>query len=123
MSRKPKLILATSFLVLTGLALSIFNDSIRAAFVIGKKAVTAGSSPNVDSLSQGLIGYWPFDNIDTSGTTSRDKSGNGFNGTMAATQSIVDGGIVGQAISFVGNDGVETNVNDFEVPHNATLLP
>src|SRR3989338_4081723 len=66
----------------------------------------------------GLVGYWPFDNIDTTGTTSRDKSGNGFNGTMAATQSIVDGGIVGQAMNFVGDDVSESAavVDDFEVP-------
>ncbi len=74
-------------------------------------------------LENGLIGYWPFDNIDTNGTTSRDKSGNGFNGTMGSLLSIVDDGVIGQSMNDVGDTTSSTNADGFVVSHNATLLP
>src|SRR3989338_1995882 len=105
MSRKPKLILITSLLILVGITLSLFNDSIRAAFVIGKKPNTAGASPNIDSLSQGLVGYWSFD--EDAGTTVPDHSGNGNTGAATGGPTGTTGQL-GRALSFDGsNDYVD----------------
>jgi len=64
--------------------------------------------PNTVSLTQGLVGYWPFDgstiNWTTPGNTFYDISGNGNNATstgMSTTSSPVSGKI-GQALNFSG---------------------
>jgi hypothetical protein len=62
------------------------------------------------TLSNGLVGYWPFNGKDISGTTTYDRSGQGNDGTLAngPTKAI---GRVGQALDFDGmNDHVITNL-------------
>ena len=62
----------------------------------------------------GQIGYWAFD--DGSGTTARDSSGQGNNGTLVNGPVWVDGNI-GKALEF---DGVDDYV---QIPHNPGLIP
>jgi hypothetical protein len=61
------------------------------------------------TLSSGLVGYWPFDGNDISGTTAYDRSGQGNNGTLtnSPTKTI---GKVGQGMSFDGTDD-EVNIS------------
>ena len=67
------------------------------------------SDQGTNFLSNGLVGYWPFNGKDvywTSATagTAYDRSGNGNNGTltnMNQTTSVV-GGKIGQAVKFNG---------------------
>ena len=60
-----------------------------------------GSNLSLSPLfnSNGLVGYWKFD--ETSGATSTDSSGNGNNGTLVNGPSWVSGK-VGGALSFNG---------------------
>jgi hypothetical protein len=54
-----------------------------------------------NQLTTGLVGYWPFNGKDISGTIAYDRSGNGNNGTITgATKAI---GKLGQGLSFDGN--------------------
>jgi hypothetical protein len=55
------------------------------------------------ALSNGLVGYWPFDGNDISGTTAYDRSGQGGNGTLTNGPTKT-AGKVGQGISFDGTD-------------------
>jgi hypothetical protein len=58
-------------------------------------------------VTQGLIGYWPFDEV--SGTIAADLSGNGLNGTLVnGPVWQPTGGIQGGALSF---DGVNDRVS------------
>ncbi len=66
-------------------------------------------------LTNGLVGYWPFDSPDIAGTTAYDRSGSGNNGTLVSgpTKTV---GKVGQALSFNGtsqyvNLGNPSNLN------------
>ncbi|MDX2052133.1 MAG: LamG domain-containing protein [Polyangiaceae bacterium] len=62
----------------------------------GGTNTASGGSPSVScpaqgtgglaSLSTGLIGYWKFDEADTSGATTADASGMNFSGTYSATK-------------------------------------
>jgi regulation of enolase protein 1 (concanavalin A-like superfamily) len=63
-------------------------------------------------VSAGLVGHWAFD--EGSGTTARDSSPNGNDGTLVGGPVWVDGVIDG-ALQF---DGVDDYV---EVPHNPVL--
>lgn len=67
-----------------------------------------------DQLTNGLVGYWPLNGSDISGTTAYDRSGQGNNGTLVngPTTTI---GKVGQALNFDGT-------NDFVSLPNATEL-
>jgi prepilin-type N-terminal cleavage/methylation domain-containing protein len=71
---------------------------------------SAGTDKRLIDQVQGLVGYWPFD--EGSGTTAKDYSGNGNNGTLCnGTTCGVQGptwaiGKVGGALSFDG-------VNDY----------
>ncbi len=65
-----------------------------------------------ESLKQGLVGWWTFD--EGSGTIANDLSGNGNNGTLYNGPQWVDGK-VGKALSF---DGVDDWV---EVLHSGSL--
>jgi hypothetical protein len=67
-------------------------------------AVIRIGQPNAVSLSQGLVGYWPFDGSTISWSTNRfnDISGQGNNATstnMATSTALVIGKI-GQALAF-----------------------
>jgi hypothetical protein len=65
------------------------------------------------TCSQGLVGYWPFD--EGSGTIAKDYSGNGNNGTLVNGPTWTTGK-VGGALSFDGVDDYVNvnNVNPFQ---------
>ena len=65
-------------------------------------------------MTAGQLGYWAFD--EGSGTTVKDSSGKGNNGTLVGGPLWVDGKF-GKALQF---DGVDDYV---QVPHNASLIP
>lgn len=103
-SAEEKILFLVSFLLFF-LCLSAMSSSVHASTInISSKP---GGLTNSD-LSNGLVGYWPFDGKDTiwssttSGTTS-DVSGSGNNGVlenMSQSASPVPGKI-GQALQFV----------------------
>jgi len=68
---------------------------------------TQQSSPNLDA---GLIGHWTFDGDDTSGTVTKDVSGNNNNGTISGATVIP--GRRGQGFSFNGVSGDKINIPD-----------
>ena len=65
-------------------------------------------------MTAGELGHWAFD--EGSGTTVRDSSSKGNNGTLVNGPLWVDGKL-GKALQF---DGVDDYV---QVPHNASLIP
>ena len=70
------------------------------------KNAQAGVHPNAGqegTLSNGLVGYWPFDGNDISGTTAYDRSGNANNGTLMNGPTVTPGRS-GQALNFDGNN-------------------
>ena len=73
------------------------------------------------SVSDGLVGYWPFNGKDISWTTGRvyDRSGNNNSGiiTSLGTTSAPAAGAIGQALSFNGSTSLIT------VPYSAVLAP
>ncbi|MBU6232213.1 hypothetical protein KGP36_06220, partial [Patescibacteria group bacterium] len=91
----------------------IYNRALSAAEVAQlynssseKVAMSANPPASVSTLSQGLVGYWPFDGKYTNWATGKtsDLSGNGNNGQligMSTTTSPAQGKI-GQALSFNG---------------------
>ncbi len=68
--------------------------------VLGSGAIT--NTNTVLDLTNGLVGYWPFN--EGSGTNTADASGNGTTGTLAAGASWTNG-IAGDAIAFDGTNG------------------
>ena len=66
-------------------------------------AITQGSNLSLSPLfsSNGLVGYWKFD--ETSGATSTDSSGNGNNGTWVGTSNHWTTGKIGGAGQFSGS--------------------
>lgn len=65
----------------------------------------AGTNLQLIAQSEGLVGYWSFD--EGTGTTAKDYSGNNNNGTLINGPLWVDGK-VGKALSFPGDfDRVE----------------
>ena len=71
-----------------------------------------GSNLKLIAQSEGLVGWWSFD--EGSGTIAYDRSGNNNNGTLINGPTWTQGK-VGGALSF---DGVDDYV---VVPHNSTL--
>ncbi len=65
-------------------------------------------------MTAGELGHWAFD--EGSGTTVKDSSTKGNNGTLMGSPVWVDGKL-GKALQF---DGVDDYV---QVPHNASLIP
>ena len=63
-------------------------------------------SPNILSLSNGLVGYWTFDGKDMRNGVVLDKSGNGNNGNLMniSTSTFYAPGKIGQAGNFDGGD-------------------
>ncbi len=72
------------------------------------------TSDNENNLSDGLVGYWPFDGSDISGTNAYDRSGNGNNGTLT-NDPIPALGKLGQALSFDGMDDYVLVPNSSEI--------
>lgn len=70
------------------------------------------NSSQTDSLTRGLVGYWTFDGVDmgSSGTIAKDRSGNGYNGTLIGANGLPASvaGKVGQALNF---DGVDDRIS------------
>ncbi|MFA5061912.1 MAG: LamG domain-containing protein [Patescibacteria group bacterium] len=66
-------------------------------------AIVVNSSP-AKSLTNGLVGWWTFDGMDTTASTANAKNGLGNNGTRMGTTSLVRGKI-GQAIKLDGLSG------------------
>lgn len=53
------------------------------------------------AITEGLLGYWPLDLADVSGSAIADRSGNGHDGTVVgSTQPTVIAGRVGEALDF-----------------------
>jgi hypothetical protein len=69
-------------------------------------SVQARAEP--DSLKQGLVGWWTFD--EGTGTTTKDLSGNGNDGVLVNNPQWVDGK-VGKALYFDGTTGSYVRVN------------
>jgi hypothetical protein len=63
-----------------------------------------------NNLTNGLVGYWPFDGADIVGTIAYDRSGQGNNGTMTGGPLQIIGQ-VGQGMKFDGNNDY-VSVND-----------
>lgn len=81
---------------------------------------------NTASVSNGLIGYWPFDGADTNWTTNTtlDVSGQGNNGTLtsmsAATSPVV--GKIGQALQFTSASNQYINLgNNYHLAANGSF--
>lgn len=62
---------------------------------------TVGAPEASKVINNGLVGYWPLNGPDISGTTAYDRSGNGNNGTI--TGATVTLGKLGQGLSFNGS--------------------
>lgn len=76
--------------------------ALLAAQVLG--AAPLAPAVSAADLSSGLAAYWSFD--DVSGTTVRDSSGNGNNGTwLLGSKAVYVPGRVGRAASFDGAPG------------------
>src|SRR3990167_9041268 len=82
-------------------------------YIFTPSSVIAGtifSAPSYIGLSEGLIGYWSFNDNDMaqspSNTFAMDRSGNGNNGKLKnmATSSARVSGKIGQGLSFDGTD-------------------
>ncbi|MDP3697299.1 MAG: LamG domain-containing protein, partial [Candidatus Taylorbacteria bacterium] len=84
------------------------GDEIKRLYRIGATLKLGNSqAQNTGSLTQGLVGYWSFDEPDMAGVTAYDRSGQANNGTLTngPTRAI---GKIGQGLSF---DGVNDYVN------------
>jgi hypothetical protein len=75
---------------------------------IGADEFEAGTAGSVQDnvMTSGLVGHWTFDGDDVSGTTAKDVSGSGNNGTISGATSI--SGKLGSALSF---DGMSNHIN------------
>ncbi len=67
----------------------------------------------VSNVSAGLLAHWEFD--ESSGTTARDSSGHGHDGTLRGDPQWAAGIIGSGALSLDGTDGL------VEVPHGTSL--
>lgn len=82
--------------------------------------VREGNQSGVDSLSQGLVGYWPLDN--GSGGSATDASGNGNTGTLVNGPTW-NTGQIGGAVAFDGsNDGIDIpDTDEFDMQQSFSL--
>lgn len=92
----------------------IYNRALSQDEVAKLYQSTAPASPNTS-----LVGYWPFNGPDLSGTTVYDRSGKGSNGTLtnSPTKSI---GKIGQGMSFNGtNQYIDVPYANLDFEYNA----
>ena len=80
-----------------------------------------GVSPNLLSLSSGLVGYWTFDGKDMNNGVVLDKSGNGNHGNAISisTSTFYKPGKIGQGLKFDGsndyiNAGTGSSLDDIQ---------
>ena len=66
---------------------------------VGTQVNSAQTNTPSSSLATGLVGYWPFNGTDISGTTAYDRSTGGNNGTLVGSP-VVTLGKMGQALKF-----------------------
>lgn len=78
-----------------------------AALVAGWRRVLL-ARPGI-TVRNGLVGYWPFDAATISGTTARDLSGNGRDGTLENSPTVVAGQIK-DALQFNGVSSQAVNL-------------
>ena len=76
----------------------IYNRSLSDEEV--KKLYQTTAPTGIDT---GLVGYWPMDGDDISGTTASDRSGKGNHGTLVNSPAKV-AGKSGQSLNFDGTD-------------------
>src|SRR3990167_10785875 len=91
----------------TNLEFRAFGFSILSLFVIWGLVfgILPVSQANAAAPTNGLIGYWAFE--EQSGTTAGDSSGNGNTGTLTNGPTWTTGKVGSGALSFDGvNDGV-----------------
>lgn len=67
----------------------------------GGTAHTTVNTNQNSALMSGLVGFWSFNGKDLSGTTAYDRSGQGNDGTLTNSPSVIEGK-VGQGLSFNG---------------------
>ena len=83
----------------------IYNRALPASQITQLYDLGLGSHQNATvnppNLQSGLVGHWTFDGPTISGTTVKDVSGSGNNGTMVNGPTPV-AGVLGQALSFNG---------------------
>ena len=101
-SNTPYSFLWNSQLVLNG----THTIQARAQDVAGNQTTSSGADVTVQNagptLTTGFVGYWPFD--DASGTTAKDSSGNGNNGTLVGDATWGTGYLFG-CLSLDGQSG------------------
>lgn len=105
--------------------LRVYNRALSASEIkqlyntgAGTQVNSAQNNAPGSSLTNGLVGYWPFNGPDISGITAYDRSGQGNNGTLTGGPTKVIGKI-GQALKFNGvNSGTYVNLGT-----SATLNP
>ena len=92
----------------------IYNRALSAAEVQQLYDLGTASHQNATinppDLQNGLVGHWTFDGPTISGTTVKDVSGSGNNGTMVNGPTPV-AGVLGQALSFNGTSQYVTTAN------------
>jgi hypothetical protein len=93
----------------------IYNRALSADEVAKLYKTTAPDDPDT-----GLVGYWPFDGNDISGTTAYDRSTGGNNGTLTNGPTVTEGRS-GQALSFNGTSQYTTITNNGSLGITNTL--
>lgn len=75
---------------------------VRVRKTVGLFSQSVGLPPAI-TIPGGLILYYPFDNVTTSGATTSDLSGNNNNGTLIGSPTTGVTGEIGQAFTFNGS--------------------
>jgi hypothetical protein len=83
----------------------VFNRSITTTEITNLYNLGATKLQKTQSsdLTSGLVGYWPFNGKDISGTTAYDRSTGGNNGTLTNSPTVTEGRS-GQALTFNGTN-------------------
>src|SRR3989344_7863713 len=105
----------------TNLEFRAFGFSILSLFVIWGLVfgILPVSQANAAAPTNGLIGYWAFE--EQSGTTAGDSSGNGNNGTLTNGPTWVTGKVGSGALSFDGINSYVSMGNTNDAPPTFTL--
>ena len=102
----------------------IYNRALSAAEVQQLYDLGTASHQNATinppNLQGGLVSHWTFDGPTISGTTVKDVSGSGNNGTMVNSPTPV-AGVLGQALSFNGTSQYVTTMQPEGFPGAVSL--